>query len=523
MKKYPTQFWVAVLCLGWLFDFLFWKHTPGLSFALYSLVTLLVGFILLWREGVHPSTRALLLVPLIVFFAAVTALRREPLTALLAHGLTLFLMAGLVVTYRGGRWLEYSLADYFARALALVSSAFVRAGAFLVERRQQQRELAPGSFWPVVRGILLAIPVLVFFAAMLASADLIFAQRLQAFTDLFNLDRLPEFIFRALYILILAYLLAGVLLHAAERSEDQPLLGLEQPLVPRFLGFTEAAIVLGSVGLLFAGFVLIQFQYFFGGQANIHLDGFTFSEYARRGFGELVAVAFFSLLLLLGLSTLTRRHGPLQQRSFAVLGGLLVTLVGVMLVSAYQRLVLYENAYGFTHLRTYTHVFMIWLAALLLAVLLLEVFERQRAFALAALLAGLGFALSLSLLNVDAFILRQNVRRAQAGQELDAGYLASLSTDAIPALTDLYQSPQMSDSLRDQLGAALVCFQARNDSTHTDQSWQAFHFSTSRADTALAQVVSLLQAYPLDASSTWPGLVSTPLGAQIDCLGSGMD
>ena len=55
--------------------------------------------------------------------------------------------------------------------------------------------------------------------------------------------------------------------------------------------------MLTGVALLFAAFVLVQFRYFFGGAQNIGLQGFTFAEYARRGYGELMAVAFLSLLL----------------------------------------------------------------------------------------------------------------------------------------------------------------------------------------------------------------------------------
>ncbi len=98
----------------------------------------------------------------------------------------------------------------------------------------------------------------------------------------------------------------------------------DKPRVPPFLGYTEAMIVLGSVTILFLAFVVIQFQYFFGGQSNISIEGYTFSEYARRGFGELVAVAFFSLLLLLGLGAITRRETENQRRVFSMLGAGLV-------------------------------------------------------------------------------------------------------------------------------------------------------------------------------------------------------
>ncbi len=84
----------------------------------------------------------------------------------------------------------------------------------------------------------------------------------------------------------------------------------DKPILAPFLGFTESTVVLIAVDLLFALFVFIQFRYLFGGQANITPVGYTYSEYARRGFGELVAVAFLSLGLILGLGAYTPPCGP---------------------------------------------------------------------------------------------------------------------------------------------------------------------------------------------------------------------
>ena len=124
-----------------------------------------------------------------------------------------------------------------------------------------------------------------------------------------------------------------------------------------------------------------------------------------------------------------------------------------MLVSAFQRLVLYEAAYGFSRLRAYTHVFLIWLGVLLVVVLALEILRRERLFALVTLLASLGFAVSLTLLNVDGFIVRQNVARSAGGSALDVPYLASLSSDAVPALVSAYQDPALQAAAREAAGA----------------------------------------------------------------------
>ncbi len=204
----------------------------------------------------------------------------------------------------------------------------------------------------------------------------------------------------------------------------------------RFLGATEAFVVLGSVNLLFTFFVAVQFRYLFGGQTNITAAGYTFSEYARRGFFELVMVSVISLVLYLSLNAVTRREKPLQVRVFTTLAVLLVGLVWVILASAFQRLLLYEDAYGFTSLRMYTHIFIPWLGLLLLATIVLQIVRREQYFGALLLLTAFGFVLTFGIINIDGLIVRQNVARARAGADLDGQYLIGLSDDALPALVE---------------------------------------------------------------------------------------
>jgi len=523
MLKHSNRLWIAVILLGWTFDFLFWGHTPGVNFAIYVIVVLTTGIILLSSEGFRPAAWSLALLAPILFFAVMSFLRTEPFSVFLSVVLTLLLMAIFTVTFLGGRWILYALADYVVRAFQLIGSVIIAGAAFAFSKPSPQpgaESAAEGSenksasrhVWPVVRGILIAIPIIAIFAALLSAADLVFAQRINSVIQLFSLEKLPEYILRGAYIVILAYFLAGILLHASQKSHDETLYGLEKPLVPQFLGFTEATIILGSVIVLFAFFVIIQFQYFFGGQSNIGVEGYTFSEYARRGFGELVLVAFFSLLLFHGLSTVVKRNTPTQRRVFTALGVGLVALVFVMLLSAYYRLTLYEEAYGFSRLRTYTHVFMIWLALLLLVVVILDLLQRQRTFALAALLALIGFSMSLILLNVDAFIANHNIQRAVDGQDLDVPYLASLSSDAVPTMADWFNDPAVEPTIQDGVGASLACIKA--EPSHRDTGWRSFNLSISRADQALASLD--LSGYKI-LNDQYPAKVITPLKQEYDC------
>lgn len=525
MKTNPNRFWLLVILLGWSFDFLFWKKPPGINFFIFVALCLGTGIYLLKADGLRLTRRSgLLLVP-IAFLAAMTFIRQEPMTVFLSVAMTLFLMGVFAMTYLGGQWTQFGLLDYFLGYLKLFGSMIARPLGFSAEVKKEQpspSEKRSSRVWPVVRGIVIALPVIAIFASLLSAADPIFESRFEEFVKLFNIDNLPEYIFRLVYILVFAYAIAGTFLHAAQKSGEEL---QEKSLISPFLGFTESTIVLGSVVVLFLAFVIIQFQYFFGGHANISIEGFTFSEYARKGFGELVTVAFFSLLLLLGLGSITRRETDTQRKTFSALGVTLVVLVIVMLVSAFQRLMLYEFAYGFSRLRTYTHVFMLWLGLLLVAVVVLEVLRRERSIGLTMVLASLGFVISLSLLNVDGFIVKQNIQRelngsadkafTQGRSDLDAQYFLDLSDDAVPALVDGFSNGSLPENVHEKIGAALACKEYdQRDDKHLP--WQAFHLSRVFADMAFSKVSKQLDGYTV-TDADWPVKVETPSGDEFSC------
>jgi hypothetical protein len=404
-------------------------------------------------------------------------------------------MAILAVTWVGGRWPWYSLSDHVLQGLRLFEAMLTRpVKSYLIEPRKAKAEAGEGAIPPttgiasryravlsVLLGLLLALPLVWLLAALLSSADPIFSQYLHDFLAHFRLEKLEEYTRRSINVLIVAYAIAGVYLYALCSSYNEKLASPEQPVVSPFLGWLPAVTVLACVDALFTFFVAIQFRYFFGGQANINLSGFTYSEYARRGFGELVAVAAISLVIFLGLGMLTRRERRYSKWIFSCLGIALVGLVAVILVSAYQRLGLYEAVYGFSRLRSYTHVFMIWLGVLLCITVALEAFTRLRRFALAAMLCSLGFGASLNLMNVDGFIARQNIGRAIQGEELDTAYIGSLSDDAAPALVERFLSPEVPPEVRTQIGAVLACRATIRRDDRRIIPWQSYNIGRARA------------------------------------------
>jgi len=496
MQKHTNLVWIVVLVLGWGFDFLFWGKPVGINFPIYLTACLLGGTLLLLANGLKPAFKSLWLIVPFVFFAIITVVRQEPLTMFLGYTFTLVSLGLLTVTYLGGRWTRYSLFDYCRNFFLLISSILALPINFIRQTKPNISSVRRLPLKPVARGVLIAIPVVVFFAILLAAGDLVFKQQIINFFKLFDASRIPEYILRLIIILFWAYVLTGVFLHAALKSKDEKLVGEDKPIIKRFLGFTEAAIVLGSVSLLFLLFVIVQFRYFFGGEVNIGVEGYTYSEYARSGFSELITVAFFSLLMILGLGTITRRESDRQKRIYSGLSVGIVALVIVILVSAYQRLMLAIDWHGFSRLRLYPRVFLIWVGILFVAVIVLEIIHRERYFAFAMLVAALGFAVSISAINVDASIVRHNVYRTLEGKHFNVNYLTSLSADAVPELAQAFMDPSLPAATHDGVGAALLCYIHYDEyENYSTPDWRSFNYPRWKAVEALNSVQEHLQDY----------------------------
>jgi len=123
-------------------------------------------------------------------------------------------------------------------------------------------------------------------------------------------------------------------------------------------------------------------------------------------------------------------------------------------VVAFRRLSLYEEAYGFTMLRLYSHVFAVWIASvfILLALDFAGAWSRRRWFLGATLVSALVVLFGLNVANPEAVVVSFNTNHAQTAHKIDGQYLAELSSDATPAL--LNSRAQLDPALRDQVTAA---------------------------------------------------------------------
>jgi hypothetical protein len=410
--------------------------------------------------GAQAAGLTLAAVPFAVFLSVRMSPWLLPLDILAIAGL-LVLGASLA---RGGSVLDLPLPTLAVRALHALWHGLA-APAFLAAPLERRRPIA------LLRGVGLALPLLVVLGLLLASADAVFA-------GFFNWWSPMEAIVHATLLGIGAWGMAGLLRVASAQPAPSA------PALPYRLGHVEATVVLGSLVALFTAFAVAQVVAVAGGAGHVlETAGLTYAEYARSGFFQLLAVAGITLAALVCLRAATDLSDPRHRLRFTLLAEGAIALTLVIVGVALRRLGLYQDAYGLTMLRLYSSVFAVWIGlVLVLAGAAVAGFGRGRAwFPAAAGAAGLTLLFGLNVVNPEAMVARHNIDRAVRTLKVDPRYLAELSDDAVPEL--VAGLPRLPEPARAEVLAS-VC----DASQSPDGGWAGTNTSRRRAVDARRQV-----------------------------------
>lgn len=434
---------------------------PTPAVGLIGVATLCVGSFM-WRDS--PALNALGLLGCAVCLAL--AAYRSQGGALSPAGTTQYLLAGVK--------------NAFGIGLGMLPLLFLD-----VPWRRVSDQPAGSRALRVVRGIVLALPLVLIFAALFASADPVFESM---YRNLFNIDMQQVFVHAAV-IGVAGWLAGGYARELVVLKRRAEILALPES---GGLSFSEIRIVLGAVVFVFLLFDVIQLNVLFGGREFVvtHTN-LTYAEYARRGFFDLAIAAALVLPLLLFADWVAPRNEN-QDREFRALSSVLLGLLGVVLLSALQRMRIYQLSFGLTELRVYTMAFMIWLALVLAWLGATVLRGRRDRFVPGAAILGITMIFVLHVLNPDRLIAEVNLQRAGEGLGFDVSYVTTLSADAAPVIAGALDKVPAPD--RCLLARRLLGERHR----HAMDDWRAWNIGRSRAFAATEPVAQRLLQWSKD-------------------------
>ncbi len=353
-------------------------------------------------------------------------------------------------------------------------------GAFKGSRQTDKKRALP-----IIFGIIAALLVLLIVTPQLLRADSGgFSTLIMSVVDLFRFDWAMIFEF-LLYCVIAvptaAYLFGLISGSAVKRGTDTFKAEKTEKAVLSLHAVPPVTIyiTLGTVIVLYAVFIACQIPYFFSAFTGTRPDGWlSYSEYARQGFFELCSVAAINLALLTAANILSKK--PRVENMVLKIFNIVLALITLLLIAtAFSKMALYIDTFGLTILRILPCVFMILLAIVCVAVIVMQ--KLKFSIVRVALITGAVLFTALCLADADSLVVRYNTDRYLSGtlSEYDTDILYRSGPAGVPYALEVYNAAAPGD-LKDRLCVYLIAQQARadeyrgtyRDTLQNEQAWE---------------------------------------------------
>lgn len=429
-----SVFALIFLFTGYTFIKLFLQHSCGLAAALFLIAVLVLSAVLAKLRKADGSRSSKLYFVLAAVFALGTGVSANGLIRFMAFCFAAVYYAMWAFALNNPEWKGFGESAFHSVCEAVFGvpkrnfTACPKAACGIFRRKSGAKNVG----YAVV-GLMLSLPITVVVCVLLMSADGGFEDMLGRIFDSISLTGLWLFLLG----LPVSFLLFGVIFGAVSSKgkirTDEALYEAKKEK----MRFAPPALVCAFTAPLLIVYVLFFFSqlgYFISAFGGVLPEKFIASEYARRGFFELCAVAVINLAVIAAVNAFCRRDG--KDTALKTVTVILSVFTLILIATAESKMFLYIDRFGLTSKRVYTS----WLMAILAAVFVIIIISRFKKFRAASVGAAIITIASLLLCfcNADGLIARYDAKLIECG--VMTNFPNDLSPDAAPVIRECLDS-----------------------------------------------------------------------------------
>ena len=478
-KSKVGMFLVVSVITAFLFQYMFVSECLGISVCSYTLLMIGATIFITKKQIIYLNSKFYFLISISIIFSMFFGIYTNG--AFMLFNLMIIMIA-LNSAILIGKY-NYQIDEVLIiKALEIMFVPFenlARITKFIVKqiRRKEKNKKVKENKKYIIQGIMILVGLLVVIVPLLMSADEIFKLKIIDLSNLFDYDNLNgQTIFKVI-VFSLVFIYNTIFIWSLKYDYSIGVKGEERKSIFKY---ETVIIVLIGLNIIYFLFSIIQVSYLYGGYKGILPNGMVYSSYARQGFFELVLVTIINLALILIVKILTEKLVDNKNKVINVLCSFIIIFTYNMLFSAFYRMVLYVEAFGYTRLRIIVQFCIITLAIIIFIIFLslwIKEIHMKRLIIISILLMYVG----LNIFNMDSFIVRRNIEIYNKTGVLDKEYIRTLVYDGTAELDKLIRDEKINYvNDEDRYKIKEIVEEVKNKHSQEYDKWFEFNLSKHR-------------------------------------------
>ncbi len=446
---------IGSLILSILHSILFYGQDLGISVLLFAVVSIFLLMTFLKKHDRIKNSNALYLAFPILLLSA---------TYFIFNNTFFYVLNLVVIPLLLGSMIVWACVDVFklheviSKSINLVvgSLEFIPGACSLIKsvvkiQSGKEKEQKHKKIKLIGLGVLCSIPLLFIILGLLVAADGVFANLFDNIFSqiafIFTSEFIANLIGRIIVItLVFIYLLCVVYNIYSKNSAFNKEYKTKEFLKVH-IDNTIVNTILTIVNVVYLIFTGIQFIYLYSylfSDATLNAS-LNLAQYARQGFFQLMFITVINFAIIL-LTNANGKKEEIKNTYTKWMNVLMCIFTIVIAVSAFMRMHLYENEFGYTFLRLMVYVILITEVIAILPTIY-YILKGKINLLKCYFVIGITMYVIINFANIDYMIARNNIGIAQKmpgvyeRRELDIDYLIeNLGTDAVSEMIYLYNT-----------------------------------------------------------------------------------